>query len=237
MLEQVLGKTVSIQTKDGVLHTYELSTIEKVSKELDLSSARVRNKLWMNDYKTFQKGYVFEAESLMGGKGLGLRIYNGYKFNPYSVLSLGVGIEMQTLKAQQVAKTMLSLNIAYGGDFIKKRITPYYQIELGYAYVLNRKDLEIVKDYGNPVVEGSFAFDGFETVNYGGPMSATVFGVKLNTKKKIFYKFGFDYRLSSNFYDATPVHVNKNNEMTVIGKSFKDISMQSTFGFRFGIGF
>ncbi|MGB1315447.1 MAG: hypothetical protein ACPG4Y_05470, partial [Chitinophagales bacterium] len=36
VLEQIIGKSVSIQNKDGELKKFQLSEIEKVSKELDL---------------------------------------------------------------------------------------------------------------------------------------------------------------------------------------------------------
>ena len=236
VLEQILGKSVSIQNKDGELKKFQLSEIEKVSKELDLSSQRVRTKLWMNKFMPFKKGYTIDFESSLGMKGAGFRVYNGYKFSRFAILSLGVGFEVLAINYQNLAAPSLSLNLAFSGEILDKRITPYYQVELGYGYVIERNNIEIFEEYGNLVEDDSFAFDAYKTTNYGGPMGALVFGLKLKIKKG-YIKLALDYKANSNFYDATPVHVDKNNTMKIIGESFKSFSLLSGAGVRIGVGF
>lgn len=199
-----------------------------------MSSKRVKTKLWMKDYNAFQKGYSFDVEALIGANGAAFRVYNGYRFSRMAMLSIGVGLEIDNVSK---ALPSLSMNIALSGDILQKRITPYYQVELGCGVVLNRRTQTEIHTAFEPSLAGTYPYEATETINYGGPMGALVFGAKLKTKKKIYYKVGLDWRITSNFYDATNVYVEDMNEKTALGKTQKVLSVYASPGLRFGIGF
>ncbi|MGB0881152.1 MAG: hypothetical protein ACPGTO_11390 [Polaribacter sp.] len=196
IVEQIPGEKIKIKTSDGSEYVFAETDVLKFTRE-EKPKENLKPKdnplSYINNYKRKGKGYFFEAEILNGGLGSGLRITNGYRFNQYAKLGFALGGEMINSiyngpytgiggNGYQVNNqtTVLSANLSISGDILDKRITPFYQAELGYGI--------------DPNTINNQSFEVFQ-----GLMSSTMFGVKFKTKKKIEYKLGVDLRTMSLF--------------------------------------
>lgn len=171
-----------------------------------------------------KKGFTMNADVLLNKASSGLRVTPGYRFGRLGNIGLAVGLEAINHK-ETYDFPALTLNIAYSGEILNNKITPFYQLEAGYAFSLdrygyNRQHLYSVEDL----------YTDRSVLDYGGPMGGLAFGVKFYTKKKISYKVAVDARASSNFSDT---------HSTVEGvETFtKDFDITPGIGLRFGIGF
>ncbi|MGB0886221.1 MAG: hypothetical protein ACPGR5_07330 [Chitinophagales bacterium] len=241
IVEQVPGKTVKIQTKDGSQYVYKVTEVEKFTREEAIVEAKSSNTTkpdslkYMNNYKAKKKGYFVNIDALFNSAGSGLRITNGYRFGRFGNLGLAVGLETINLNYYyNHSFPALSLNLVYSGEILKKRITPFYQIEAGYGFSMDRSG------YGafDGVYAEDYDFYGYEErTNYGGPMGAIAFGVKFHTKKKISYKLSLDAKINSNFSDVTSYYPYDPLSSFVESYTYKDFSARPGLGIRFGIGF
>ena len=186
IIEQIPGKSVRIKTSDGSEYVYPETAVVKFTKEekpKEVLKLKDNPMSYINNYKRKGKGYFFEAEILNSQRSSGLRITNGYRFNRFAKLGIALGGE--TLNIQNYGGYLgrsqiqrLSANLVLSGDVLDKRITPFYQFELGYAFDPNY--------YSNSYTRN------FDT---NGPMIGGMFGVRFKTKKKIEYKLGLDLRM------------------------------------------
>jgi hypothetical protein len=104
ILEIIPEKTVKIQTNSGNVFVYNLSEIEKIVKEKAISKTENNDKpeIIYVPYKSdtmpkmeFKKeGYSTIIKLGPGNSGSTINIINGYQFNPYVFLGMGVGLDM-----------------------------------------------------------------------------------------------------------------------------------------------
>jgi hypothetical protein len=183
------------------------------------------------------KGYFGGVELLIAGSP-GLRVINGYKFGRFGYLGLAVGIEANRFNSFNYAPYMnmwggntqpfATLNLVYGGDILKRKITPYYQLELGYGFNLNGRTDRYYSYYEN----GAYYDYYYQQRNIGGPMGGAVFGVKFNTNKKVNFKLGLNARWFTNISD--PMNSYSSFAPYNYGSGF---DVNGAAGIRFGIGF
>ncbi|MCW3125169.1 MAG: hypothetical protein JWO03_827 [Bacteroidetes bacterium] len=126
-----------------------------------------------------KRGYFFEAQ-LLGEMGQGgVRIINGYKFGQFGYLGIGVGADLVGFapighydfggRNSPYTGTYMPLFLHYSGDFLKRRITPFYSIDAGYAIRFNG---------------GGRGNNNFVT-NQRGAMGGVGVGVKFYSKHRI----------------------------------------------------
>ncbi len=244
--EQIPSVSVTILTIDGNKTTYSYSQIEKFSSVLadqqfiKKSKQLKREFAWINTFKRKEKGYFIDADVIIGTVSGELRITNGYKFGRMAKFGFGTGFGLLPLNSKNQVLPHFLLNIMYSGDILNKRITPFYEIELGYGIPLGNKYTTDFHDSSRNelLLESEYPLIGLEYKNYGGPKGGLVFGLKMKTKKKIQYKVSLDYRITTNFSDATSVEQPYNGEMSYTKQTIKGIfSLIGGFGLRFGLGF
>jgi len=196
-----------------------------------------------------QKGYFGEVTFLGGGGDMGMRITNGYKFGRFGYLGVAVGFEgmrdnnynsqrylldsyqgpgyMLGFNGMNDRSPFLTVNIVYSGDFLKKRITPFYQVELGYGLNLNQYSDRYYETYD--YATGYTYSYTYQVRNMGGPMGGLAFGVKFNTQKRVNFRLALDAKWHTNIADPANAIGGFNN-----GSEF---NLDGGAGIRFGIGF
>lgn len=251
IVEQVPGKSLKIQTSDGSQFVYQIAEVEKFTRELKpeattttaTSTTTTKTEAVKKEPKPFyskQKGYFGGVELLISGSP-GLRVINGYKFGRFGYLGLAVGLEANNINSYDLTSSYrpymsmwgnhqpyATLNIVYGGDILKKRITPYYQVEVGYGFNLNGRSDRYYSYYDNGALYEYY----YQQRNIGGPMGGAVFGVKFNTNKKVNFKLGLNARWFSNISDPA-------NDGLYAGpyNNGSGFDLGGAMGIRFGIGF
>lgn len=246
IIEQIPGKSLKIETSDGSQFVYQITEIEKLTRELKPSTTTTTTNNTnttapkvIKEPKPFyskEKGCFGGVEFLIAGSG-GIRVINGYKFGRLGYLGMAVGFEINKDNSNNWDSYMpymsmwgdrsayLTLNAVYGGDILKRRITPYYQVEFGYGFNLNSYE-QVSSSYYDGM--GNYYEYSYEQRSIGGPMGGFVFGVKFNTNKKVNFKLGLSSRSFSD--------INKRTDIPSGNKS-TNFSMAHSVGLRFGIGF
>lgn len=188
IIEQVPNVSYKIESRDGNVFAVKIEDIEKITKEAKQVSyhqkAHRGHGHWKKDsirYKPKAKGYFFEGQVLIENVQGGLRAINGYKFNKYAYLGVGVGVDflmsnpfnpkINGLEKKEVAGTYPSLYLYFQSDGpTKGRFTPYIALEGGYAMAFKGKDEEATDDFGNRLK--------------GGPMAGLGLGFKVQSRRK-----------------------------------------------------
>jgi hypothetical protein len=148
-----------------------------------------------------KRKYFFVGELRAAPNNGGVRIVNGYKFGRFGYLGIGVGIDGASFSQGRNLDPNMNYNyrnysdgvylpiyIRYAGDILKKQITPFYYVEMGYA--------------AHP--DGIyFPGGGGQGVSRGGPIAAVGFGCKFNTKKRVNFNVNLNANWRSNFYRDT----------------------------------
>lgn len=128
-----------------------------------------------------KKGYFFEAQLVGEANQGGIRIINGYKFSQFGYLGIGVGIDVlgsmhmgwtdnSSASDYPYAGVYMPLFLHYSGDILRKRVTPFYSLDMGYAMRSNG---------GSPFM-GRNSGD-----RQGGAMGGLGFGVKFWSKRRV----------------------------------------------------
>lgn len=256
IIEQIPGQTIKIKTNDGSEFVFKVSEVEKFTRELSNSDSNVstENKAnntaknssklkWSDNFKKKKKGYFIEIDALAGGVSKGVRITNGIKFGRFGFLGIAAGIEHVSYNRylydyvgseyySSITIPEVTLNFVYSGDVLNKRITPFYQVELGYGIALDRRGF-----HDEPSIKNAYSglFINEDKLYYGGPMGAAQFGIKFKTKRKIVYKIGVDMRVVSSFTkDNDRGRVYPNSQR--MGQNNFRIT-EPNVGVRLGIGF
>jgi hypothetical protein len=254
IIEQVPGATLKIQTNDGSQYVYQVSEIEKYGRELKTgtytmsAAANAPTPKTPRTPKAFfskQKGYFGEVTFLGGMAGMGLRVTNGYKFGRLGYLGIAVGFEgfrsnndnRQPLYddyygglgflGRNGTSPFATVSLVYSGDLGKRRITPFYQVELGYGLSLNQYSDRYSESYD--ITTGYTYSYTYQVRNMGGPMGGLAFGVKFNTQKRVNFKLALDARWQTNIADLSNSFAGYN-----AGSEF---NLDGGLGLRFGIGF
>ena len=188
IIEQVPNVSYKIESSNGNVFAVKLEEIEKITKEERASGYHHKghhgHKHWKRDsirYIPKQKGYFFEAQLLIENVQGGLRVVNGYKFNKYAYLGVGVGVDflisnpfnqrINGLNKKALAGTYPSLYLYFQSDGPSKgRFTPFIAAEGGYTVAFKSWNEEAIDDFGNNIS--------------GGPMAGLGLGFKIQSRRK-----------------------------------------------------
>ncbi len=247
IVEQVPGESIKIRTIGGnefnVLIT-ELAKITKEEKFQDAQSApRVNEfdyynrgywKPWKSDtsragYHRKKRGYFFQSQILFEAVQGGVRIVNGYRFNRFAQLGVGVGADFVIASPRLFFSGLpdgyqgnyLPVYLYFGGDFLRSRVTPFYAIEAGYAWAFGNRDF--------------FPFNDNRSNLRGGVMGGAGLGVRFNTKRRV----NFSLLLNANFkrvrFQNTFESFDSNGNLVVVTERYRTTLFFP--GLRFGVGF
>lgn len=185
------------------------------------------------------KGYFFQGQLLIENLQGGIRLVNGYKFGRFGHVGFGLGID---LSGPSVINRWSSdsnspdfgiyfpFYIHYSGDILKKRITPFYAIELGYT-VGRTPDNNYYSTYD--------CIDCIPTTQYGqtvhGAMGGAGIGVRFNTRKRLNFSLLFNVNFKNIGYKNYDVYYDQ------YGNYIQSTRLERTTlvypGLRLGLGF
>lgn len=189
IVETVPNVSYKIKSKDGNVFAVKVDEVEKITKE-----AREYNRSgygdwghrgWGKDslrYEPRTKGYFNEVQVLIENVQGGVRMVNGYKFNRFAYLGVGIGIDrvfsnpfnpkVNGLDKKELAGIYLPLYLYHAGDGpTRGRFTPFYAIEAGYAMAF--------KGFGG----SDRNVDDFGNRLEGGVIAGAGLGFKLHSKR------------------------------------------------------
>ena len=156
IIETVPNDSYKIKSRDGNVYAVSIEEVEKITKEEVERSWN--NRGWGNNYgwgrgkwkmdstnlTPREKGYFNELQVLIENVQGGVRFVNGYKFNRFAYLGIGIGFDrvfsnpfnprINGLEKKELAGIYLPLYLFHAGDGpTRGRFTPFYAIEAGYA--------------------------------------------------------------------------------------------------------
>jgi hypothetical protein len=243
IIEQVPNISIKIQIAGGNVFAVNLSDIAKITKEqkTGYSSTYQEDSHWgyhhwhhrdstQGTFKPGRRGYFFQSQLLIENMQGGVRIINGYRFNRFVSLGIGIGADyvfssplpglINNLDKSEYAGVYLPLYLYLSGDMSRKRITPFYAIEAGYAMYHGNAD-NFSMSFGNNM--------------QGGPMGGLGLGVRFYTHSRV----NFSLLANLNFKDVHLTEVN--TYYTPSGSAYtvsQNIETLLVFpGIRFGVGF
>ncbi len=194
IIEQVPNVSMKIQTLGGNIFFVTIADVTKITKENKVQEGNNYNHFeppfmhgWHkgdsthNQFRPKRKGYFFNAQILVENLQGGVRIINGYKFNRFAYLGVGIGFDNvfnapyvrshQSISKSSYQGLYFPIYLYYAGDILNKRVTPYYALELGYTMGPKK---------GTNLMNG----DGFDRNNMrGGAFGGLGLGIKVNTRR------------------------------------------------------
>lgn len=191
IVEQIPGKSLKIETRDGNIFVYQMDEISKMTREQSQFGGSNRT----SRFQAKSKGYAGFVEA---GFGFGVRelspdlsaeyrspdrfeidIINGYQFNPYCFLGVGIGFNTTT----NAKKNVISIPVFVQGRFnlLDKHISPFLALNIGYNIDTRRREVHQQYYYTT-------------TITYpGGIMVEPTIGVTCRLSNKTAFTFGISY--------------------------------------------
>jgi len=257
IIEEVPGQNRKIRIMGGSVVSVQEADIQKVAKEEPYSLApegkaprspreprQTREARAPREKVPFAprtRGYFFQGQLLIENLQGGLRVVNGYRFGRFGHLGIGVGFDLtggsplnsvvNGVDYFSFSSVYLPLYLYYAGDILPKKITPFYQLEAGYALPLFKSE-----DYVN--YEYDYYYGGtYTSLRSGGAMGALGLGVRFNTSRRI----NFSLLLNVNFkmvqYQEYYSTYDENSGIYYTQSSGLKHATMLFPGLRFGIGF
>lgn len=134
VIEQVPGVSLKIQTSDGSIFAYQMSEVDKITKES--VNYRSGNFLRLNNNlgnKTGYKGFVDLGYTIGVGDWavdrLEISTSHGYQFNPY--LYAGAGVAANYYLDAEVFGLPIFAHVR--GNILDNSISPYVDFRIGYS--------------------------------------------------------------------------------------------------------
>ena len=193
IIEQIPGVSFKIEILGGSVIVIKADEIEKVTKETktpetgqhaytkeELRNSRGRGRAVKGTLGYKDKGGFFEAQFTLMYIGTSIKVVGGYKINQYAMVGLGIGMGGTYAGAtthgiygdpSPYSGQYFPIFIHYSGDILKKNITPFYELDAGYAFASN-----IAAYFFNP---NPYYYGGIYNKNTGGPMGNAGFGVRM----------------------------------------------------------
>ena len=171
---------------------------------------------------------------MLGYVDFGARVTGGYRFGQFGMLGLGAGVDAfsagfspNNLSGDPFQGTYFPLYLYYSGDILKKRFTPFYSVEAGYAFRISpsANDSYItVTPLNHPVYE-----------NQGGFAGSAGFGVRLYTNHKIYASWSIACDIKSAKDKYTNYYYNSVGEY--INVSYSSFAVLFMPVFKIDVGF
>lgn len=243
IIETVPNVSYKIESRDGNVFAVKIDEVEKITKEeierKNRSGYGWGHHRWRNDsipFKTRTKGYFNEVQVLIENVQGGVRMVNGYKFNRFAYLGIGIGIDrvfsnpfnprINGLEKKELAGIYLPLYLFHAGDGPSKgRFTPFYAIEAGYAMAF--------KGFG----DNERNVDDFGNRLKGGVMAGAGLGFKIKSKRHrghFSVLFNVNYKQVNFNYDQ--LFLNQGGQVTATVEK-EGVGHLVIPGVRIGIGF
>jgi hypothetical protein len=130
------------------------------------------------------KQWFMQGEIMTGLANLGGRLIAGYRFHRFGILGGGVGVEgpggiHTLLNYEPFGSYYFPVFVHYEGDLMRKRVSPWYAVELGYGF-----------RYSNPAHNNDYInVTGMDHPSYkylGGFKAGFRFGVKIYSFKRVY---------------------------------------------------
>lgn len=260
IVEQVPGVSIKVETIGGNVFNVVIGDIIKITKEKKVAPAPPAPREsygydhggydhggeryfhhyhhYMSDsgraeFHPRRRGYFNTVQLLIENLEGGGRLVNGYKFGRLGYLGIGIGADFifkDMHGNSDYSGVYLPLYLHYGGDILKKRITPFYSIEAGYAIRMkpNGNDFFPADAFGNN--------NSNITDRKGGMMGGVGFGVKFNSRH---HRAFFSISAHADFQQAENKYVEYLQGPTGIyyQSSYKTHTTLMIPGIRLGLGF
>lgn len=243
IIETVPNVSYKIESRDGNVFAVKAEEVDKITKEkkeyAQSDYGHWGHRPWDNDsvrYVPREKGYFNELQVLIENVQGGVRFVNGYKFNKFAYLGIGVGVDrvfsnpfnpkVNGLAKKELAGVYLPLYLYHSGDGPGKgRFTPFYTIEAGYAMAFKGMggSNKNVDEYGNRLKGGAIAGIGL--------------GFKVQSKRHpghFSVLFNVNYKQVN--YDYNQLFLNQGGQVTAILKK-EGVGHLIIPGIRLGVGF
>jgi hypothetical protein len=197
IVEEIPNKSYKIQLQGGSIFHVEFADVIKLTKEPIQGAAVTEGKTSMQTDKVpfvftpRKRGYFFQSQLLIENLQGGLRIINGYRFGRFGTLGIGLGFDVllgaplgglgNSYNYDQLSGVYLPIYLYYSGDILKKKITPFYAVELGYAFAT--PSVGGFTSVETDMIGGGTQIDRIR----GGAMGGLGIGVKFNTKRRLHF--------------------------------------------------
>ncbi len=245
IIEQIPGESIKIKTVGGNIFSVAIADLQKITKEDKIEIPRPPRPNYVNqnhgykhlkDDSTRQKfprkkrGYFFQSQLLIEAVQGGVRIVNGYRFNRFAQLGVGIGADFVIASPSEIFRNMggdgfrgnyLPLYLYFSGDILRTRVTPFYAFEGGYAWRFG----------------GGFPFGGgFDVADIrGGVMGGAGLGVRFNTKRKVNFSLLMNMNFKNVRYNDSYITYDVNGNPITVDRRVRQTLVFP--GLRFGIGF
>lgn len=245
IIEQIPGVSYKIEILGGTVILVPAADVAKITKEerqvrsesprrdRDYESRSPQPK---HEFSYRPRGYFFQGQVEAEALEFGFRVVNGYKFGQFGYLGLGVGVDGVILDlhgSSDYSGPYFPIYVYYGGDILKKQITPFYSIEAGYAFhpFTGASDLTPGNVIGGGASSGNYIIN-----SKGGLMCGAGFGVRFYSRRKVHIDLSghLDVKQSFSTYEVDGYN-------SVSGYSYTYNVTEHEWllipGLRFGIGF
>ena len=129
IIEQVPNRSIKIETADRSVFVYQMEEIEKLTKEASQGKGGNASGSSSGYRGIVETGYQFGVGDY-GMSRLKLNVINGYQFNPYFSMGLGVGLRYYTEDEQALIPLFADFRV----HFMDKKVSPYFSLGAGYSF-------------------------------------------------------------------------------------------------------
>lgn len=243
VIETVPNVSYKIKSMDGNVYAVKIEDVEKMTKE-EKEYGHEYGGPW--GYKRFgrdstrfeprKKGYFNEVQVLVENVQGGVRMVNGYKFNRFAYLGIGVGVDrvfsnpfntkINGLEKKELAGIYIPLYLYHAGDGPSRgRFTPFYAIEAGYAMAF--------KGFG----DSDRNVDDFGNRLQGGVIAGAGLGFKVQSRRNrghFSLLFNVNYKQVNYEYDQLFIDQSGQVTATMLREAVGHLIIP---GIRLGVGF
>jgi hypothetical protein len=182
IISQVAGVSYTIQVYGGYTYVLAAGDVKRITQESSPSPRKLSNDTlphrrtrpaYTNYYEYEEKGIFGQIQTAVGLID-GMRATLGYKINRYAALGVTGGFEYGNTVSQApyaASNGYFPLLLTFTGDCLKRRVTPWYSVEAGYNFVLN-------KLLWDPSYDGYYYSPPSSYVSYGGVTSGVGVGLR-----------------------------------------------------------
>lgn len=162
IIELVPDESLKIQTVDGSIFAYAMTEVVKITKEAPVTYVNsAANQSVGSGLARGYRGFIDVADTFgtdeWASNRSELATVHGYQFNQYFFVGAGVGVHYYY--GDEFVEVPIFANLRV--DFLKTRITPYFDVRVGYA-VLDDTGL-----YLSPSVGSRFRLGTWGALNAG----------------------------------------------------------------------